>query len=121
MAQQYFKAHAGQVDPDIVARADALLQKGTLASLHSAAIVLTSWRAGYEKLRSFEVEGGGYEWFGGAPAHESLTAYGLLQFVEMARVRSVDGDMIARTKVSAPSSRSYARLAAHRLPCRSGC
>ena len=33
----------------------------------------------------------GYEWFGGtAPAHEALTAYGLLQFRDMARVQEVD-------------------------------
>ena len=48
---------------------------------------------GYQKLTSFECTNTaknakqGYEWFGGtAPAHEALTAYGLLQFRDMARV-----------------------------------
>src|SRR5262249_3253657 len=61
--------------------------------------------SGYQKLISFEcVEQSknrreGYEWFGGtAPAHEALTAYGLLQFRDMARVYDVDMKMVERTK-----------------------
>jgi hypothetical protein len=58
---------------------------------------------GYQKLVSFECLAGqkkqGYEWFGGtAPAHEALTAYGLLQFRDMARVYDVDKSMVERTK-----------------------
>ena len=48
---------------------------------------------GYQRLTSFECpntaknDREGYEWFGGtAPPHEALTAYGLLQFRDMARV-----------------------------------
>ena len=38
-------------------------------------------------LRRYEVrESGGFEWFGRAPAHEALTAYGVLEFADMARV-----------------------------------
>src|SRR5262249_26086621 len=42
----------------------------------------------------------GYEWFGGtAPAHEALTAYGLLQFRDMQRIgHPVDQEMIDRTR-----------------------
>jgi hypothetical protein len=41
----------------------------------------------------------GYEWFGGAvPAHEALTAYGLMQFRDMARVYPVDAAMVERTR-----------------------
>src|SRR5207248_1856109 len=40
----------------------------------------------------------GYEWFGQAPAHEALTAYGLLQFRDMARVADVDPAMVTRTR-----------------------
>ena len=41
----------------------------------------------------------GYEWFGGtAPAHEALTAYGLLQFRDMAKVHDVDPAMLERTQ-----------------------
>ena len=58
---------------------------------------------GYGKLTSFECIDGkqrlGYEWFGGtAPAHEALTAYGLMQFRDMARVFDVDRDMVKRTQ-----------------------
>ena len=60
----------------------------------------TCWPAAISKLTSFEcTEPGqerkeGYEWFGGtAPAHEALTAYGLLQFRDMAKVsRRRSGD-----------------------------
>lgn len=59
---------------------------------------------GYRKLVGFECRKPthgqeGYEWFGGtAPPHEALTAYGLLQFTDMARVYKVDPDMLKRTK-----------------------
>lgn len=53
---------------------------------------------GYQRLLTFEVDGGGFEWFGNDPAHEVLTAYGLLEFVDLARVRPIDEDMIDRTR-----------------------
>src|SRR6185295_10778133 len=40
----------------------------------------------------------GYEWFGADPGHEALTAYGLMQFTDMAQVRTVDKDMVNRTR-----------------------
>ncbi|MDW8418562.1 MAG: MG2 domain-containing protein [Chitinophagales bacterium] len=53
---------------------------------------------GYKKLVSFETKENGYEWFGAAPAHEALTAYGLMQFIDMKAVYPhVDEDMIKRT------------------------
>ena len=53
---------------------------------------------GYKKLISFETAEKGYEWFGGAPAHEALTAYGLMQFHDMKSVsQDVDQGMIDRT------------------------
>jgi uncharacterized protein YfaS (alpha-2-macroglobulin family) len=54
--------------------------------------------AGYQRLLSFEVEGGGFEWFGKAPAHRILTAYGLMEFYDMAKVHPVDPAIIARTQ-----------------------
>jgi hypothetical protein len=33
---------------------------------------------GYQRLVGFEVQGGGFEWFGHPPAHQTLTAYGLI-------------------------------------------
>ncbi|MHC4837736.1 MAG: MG2 domain-containing protein [Planctomycetota bacterium] len=57
---------------------------------------------GYQRLLTFEVEDGGqrggFEWFGNPPAHTVLTAYGLLEFVDMAQVRPVDEAMIQRTR-----------------------
>jgi hypothetical protein len=61
--------------------------------------------SGYVKLTSFECldnqdsKRRGYEWFGGtAPPHEALTAYGLLEFRDMARVYNVDPVMLERTR-----------------------
>ncbi len=51
---------------------------------------------GYKKLTGYEVEGGGFDWYGKAPAHEGLTAYGLMQFKDMQSVFSVDQEMISR-------------------------
>ncbi|MEM9192554.1 MAG: alpha-2-macroglobulin family protein [Myxococcota bacterium] len=54
--------------------------------------------SGYAKLTGYESSAGGYEWFGGSPGHEALTAYGLMQFRDMAEVYgSVDQAMIDRT------------------------
>ena len=53
---------------------------------------------GYQRLAGYESEGGGFEWFGGTPAHEALTAYGILEFTEMKRVyQGVDDAMLERT------------------------
>ena len=80
MAQKYFKTHSG-VDPDLIARAEQQLA------------------AGYAKLASFESAGGGFEWFGGTPAHEALTAYGALEFHELSQVwDGVDEALLQRTR-----------------------
>ncbi|MSP62505.1 MAG: hypothetical protein EXR72_19670 [Myxococcales bacterium] len=54
---------------------------------------------GYQKLLSFEVRGGGFSWFGQAPANKILTAYGLEEFSDMARVHPVDRKVIERTRL----------------------
>jgi len=79
MAQQYFVSHQG-IAPEKIAKAKTLLDKG------------------YKKLISFESQSKGYEWFGANPAHEALTAYGLMEFVDMSKIMSVDNSMIARTR-----------------------
>ncbi len=79
MAQQYFLTHQG-VEP-------ALIQRSR-DNLDSA----------YKRLTGFECPKKGYEWFGGDPGHEALTAYGLMQFVDMSQVRSVDPAMLERTR-----------------------
>jgi len=53
---------------------------------------------GYQRLLSFEVHGGGFEWFGSSPANRTLTAYGLMELEDMARVHDVDPNLIARTR-----------------------
>lgn len=79
MAQQYFTTHQG-VDPALIARSRELLQRG------------------FDKLKGFECKQKGYEWFGQDPGHEALTAYGLLEFFDMAKVQSVDPQMLQRTR-----------------------
>ncbi|QEL16016.1 alpha-2-macroglobulin family protein [Limnoglobus roseus] len=59
---------------------------------------------GYGRLNSFEVRKQtgdgreGFEWFGAFPAHECLTAYGLVQFADMARVFPVEPQVMERTR-----------------------
>lgn len=80
-----------QAQPELMARARGMLDRG------------------YARLTSFEVPAAsakaGYEWFGHAPAHEALTAYGLLQFRDMARVAEVDAKMLERTRTYLMSRR----------------
>lgn len=51
---------------------------------------------GYQRLTSFEVDGGGFSLFGDAPADRMLTAYGLQEFHDMSRVYQVDPAFIDR-------------------------
>ncbi len=53
---------------------------------------------GYQRLLTFEVPGGGFSWFGQAPANKILTAYGLMEFGDMSKVYDVDPKLIARTQ-----------------------
>ncbi len=52
---------------------------------------------GYQRLLTFEVPGGGFSWFGQAPANKILTAYGLMEFHDMSNVHDVDQNVIKRT------------------------
>ena len=78
MTMQYMQQHAA-ADPDVVGRTKDLLKKG------------------YARLTGYECKQHGYEWFGGDPGHEALTAYGLMQFRDMQKVYDVDPAMIDRT------------------------
>lgn len=79
MIMQYMKQH-DVADPALLERTNKLLDNG------------------YKKLAGFEAPKKGYEWFGGDPGHEALTAYGLLEFADMKDVYgAVDGAMLART------------------------
>ncbi|QEG31859.1 A-macroglobulin complement component [Gemmata obscuriglobus] len=78
---------SNQANPEAATRARGLLDRG------------------YGRLTSFECPDTpnrvkhGFEWFGKADSqHEALTAYGLLQFKDMARVHPVDPELIKRTQ-----------------------
>ncbi|MDB4730280.1 MG2 domain-containing protein [bacterium] len=79
MAQQYFMSHQG-VDPSLIQRSADMLEKG------------------YQRLIGYECKSGGFEWFGNDPGHDALTAYGLMEFTDMAEVRHVDPAMLQRTR-----------------------
>jgi uncharacterized protein YfaS (alpha-2-macroglobulin family) len=67
------------VDAQLVAKTQGVLDKG------------------YKLLTGYETPQKGYEWFGSAPGHEALTAYGLMEFADMAKVYDVDHRMVERT------------------------
>jgi hypothetical protein len=79
MALSYMRA-AGIDEPALASRGRDLLTRG------------------YARLVGYECKSHGYEWFGSEPAHEALTAYGLLEFHDMAAVFDVDAAMVARTR-----------------------
>jgi hypothetical protein len=53
---------------------------------------------GYQRLIGFEIPGGGFDWFGRPPANVTLTAYGLMEFQDMAKVHDFDPKLIERTR-----------------------
>lgn len=75
-----FLDSAGLSEPAVSAKARGLLESG------------------YAKLTGYASTDGGYEWFGGNPGHEALSAYGLLQFHDMAKVFDVDPKVIDGTR-----------------------
>jgi len=53
---------------------------------------------GYKRLTTFETKEKGYEWFGANPAHEGLTAYGIMEFMDMKKAgQNIDQAMLDRT------------------------
>jgi alpha-2-macroglobulin-like protein len=80
LALQFMK-QSGQIKKDVETRALSLISSG------------------YNQLTKYEIKGGGFEWYGKPPAHEGLTAYGLLEFTEMKKVfNGVDEEMLTRTR-----------------------
>jgi hypothetical protein len=79
LALDYMK-HARKLTPETHAKAEAYIANG------------------YQRLLTFEVPGGGFSWFGQAPANKILTAYGLMEFSDMAKVSEVDPRLIERTR-----------------------
>ena len=52
---------------------------------------------GYQRLLTFEVDGGGFSLFGAPPAQVFLSAYGLMEIYDMSQVFSIDEALIERT------------------------
>jgi len=80
LALTYMK-QTNQVTPDVELKAESYIN------------------AGYQRLLTFEHPGGGYSWFGTQdPApFLSVTALGVMEFTDMAKVHPVDPAMIDRT------------------------
>ena len=79
MALQYLR-QSQLANPEVTRRAQDFLDRG------------------YQKLTSFECQKRGYEWFGKDPGHEALTAFGLMQFQDMAEIMPVNAEMVGRTR-----------------------
>jgi hypothetical protein len=77
MALLYMK-RTGQVTPQVEAKARKFIASG------------------YQRLLTFEVSGGGFDWFGEAPAKEKLTAYGIMQLTDISKVHEIDRAVIQR-------------------------
>lgn len=75
----YLDSTSDGADPALVAKTKGVLDKG------------------YKLLTGYESPEKGYEWFGQNPGHEALTAYGLMEFADMAKVYDVDKKMVERT------------------------
>ena len=62
--------------------------------------ILAKLRPAYDKLVSFKTPcEEGFEWFGDCPAHQPLTAYGLLEFTRLSKVVDfVDPSLITNTQ-----------------------
>lgn len=54
--------------------------------------------AGYQRLLTFERPGGGFDWWGSGEPLVWLSAYGLMEFNDMAKVWPVDRGIITRTQ-----------------------
>lgn len=80
MVLKFLQSQNGFSDVALVERTQGLIQEG------------------YNRLVGYETKQHGYEWFGGSPPHEALTAYGLMEFLDMREVyEGVDLAMIERT------------------------
>ncbi|OJJ23036.1 hypothetical protein BKI52_01400 [marine bacterium AO1-C] len=92
-----FEQTSSSTYPNIMAL--QLLKKIGKDSPETKNLALGYIKQGYKRLISYETKLGGFEWFGNTPPHEALTAYGLMEFIEMQQVYSgVNAKMIERTK-----------------------
>lgn len=81
MILQFLKENPHLVDATILQKATDLIKEG------------------YEKLVQFETVEKGFEWFGASPAHEALTAFGLMEFIDINSVlpNTIEPSLVQRT------------------------
>ncbi|MGV8125314.1 MAG: hypothetical protein AB2L14_36675 [Candidatus Xenobiia bacterium LiM19] len=92
MILRYLK-ESGKSLPEVQMRAEGLINTG------------------YQRLLTFEVPGGGFEWFASPPAHRLLSAYGLMEFNDMKAVLSIiDEKIIERNTELAVKTAEFRRL-----------
>ena len=77
----------------VLKAADALDLEGT--EIYEKALHLV--KESYNRLKTFEVSGGGFSLYGKSPANLELSAYGLLIFSDMSEIIDVDPGIIERT------------------------
>lgn len=80
LVTQYMK-DTNQITPEIELKAETLMSTG------------------YQRLLTFEHKGGGFSWFGDQDPEPylSVTAFGIMEFSDMAKVHEIDEAMLART------------------------
>jgi hypothetical protein len=92
-----FEQVSSSTFPNILAL--QFLQKTGEVRPESEQTALRYIKNGYALLKGYEIDGGGFEWFGHPPAHEGLTAYGLLEFSAMQQVfKEVSPALVERTR-----------------------
>src|SRR5438128_2531226 len=74
------------------------VKKARVASPQTLAKAEQYLNVGYQKLLTFERPGGGFDWWGSGPPLIWLSAYGLQEFNDMAKVYPIDRGVIDRTQ-----------------------
>jgi len=74
------------------------LKKARVASPQILMTAENYLNVGYQKLLTFERPGGGFDWWGSGPPIVWLSAYGLQEFNDMAKVYPIDRGVIDRTQ-----------------------
>ena len=92
-----FEQVSSSTYPNILAL--QFMEQNQLADPQFKAKALDYIQKGYQKLAAYETSEKGFEWYGDTPPHEGLTAFGLMEFLEMKKVYGgVSDALIARTK-----------------------
>jgi uncharacterized protein YfaS (alpha-2-macroglobulin family) len=91
-----FEQTSSSTYPNVLALDYMKRTKKLTPEVHAKAVGYIS--NGYQRLLTFEVPGGGFSWFGQAPANKILTAYGLMEFSDMSKVSDIDARLIDRTR-----------------------